>query len=112
MKMSERQKGTFSETDQMLAGMSRVLAHPARIAILRILARKQHCVCGELVSDLPLAQSTVSQHLRELREAGFIRGEIDGPHSCYTIDRTNLKRFFQELGAFEQEIETDLDHCC
>jgi ArsR family transcriptional regulator len=76
-------------TDTRLAEMAKALGHPARIAILRTLAR-QPCVCGEVVEVLPLAQSTVSQHLKVLREAGWISGEIDGPRTCYTLDRDSI----------------------
>jgi len=68
------------------AGLAKALAHPVRIRILEILAGNRGCVCGGLVGLLPLAQSTVSQHLKELREAGLIKGEIDGPRTCYCLD--------------------------
>lgn len=76
--------------DEVLAQMFRALAHPARLRILRLLIERNSCVCGDLVDELPLAQSTVSQHLKVLREAGLIRGEIDGPRRCYEADRDAL----------------------
>lgn len=72
--------------DEELAKLAWALAHPARVRILRILLARQACVCGELVDQLPLAQSTVSQHLKILKESGLIQGEIDGPKVCYCID--------------------------
>lgn len=72
--------------DLRLARMAKALGHPARIAILRMLA-EHACVCGQIVDTLPLAQSTVSQHLKVLREAGWITGVVDGPRTCYALDR-------------------------
>jgi DNA-binding transcriptional ArsR family regulator len=69
-----------------LARLAKALAHPARIAILETLAKKSTCICGEIVEVLPLAQSTVSQHLKELKDAGLITGEIDGLKSCYCLN--------------------------
>jgi len=78
--------------DSLLASRIKALAHPARLAIVRALLKVggDGCFCGEIVRGLPLAQSTVSQHLKVLREAGLIRGEIEGPRSCYCIDRAAL----------------------
>jgi len=68
------------------ADLAKALAHPVRIRILEILGGRRACICGGLVDRLPLAQSTVSQHLRELRDAGLIRGNVDGPRTCYCLD--------------------------
>ncbi len=76
----------FTAADQEVAALAKALGHPARIAILRVLAARQTCVCGDLVQQLPLAQSTVSQHLKELKDAGLVQGEIDGPRVCYCLD--------------------------
>jgi ArsR family transcriptional regulator, arsenate/arsenite/antimonite-responsive transcriptional repressor len=84
--MALNKKSEFKPLDQKLAEFTKALGHPARIAILRTLAERGTCICGELVEELPLAQSTVSQHLKELKAAGLIRGEVDGPKSCYCID--------------------------
>ena len=72
--------------DSELASLARALAHPARLQILRTLAARDTCTCGEVVDVLPLAQSTVSQHLKALRDAGLIRGASDGPRVCYCVD--------------------------
>lgn len=80
------------EADVELAALAKAVGHPARVAILRLLARKNACVCGEIVDELPLAQSTVSQHLKVLKEAGLIQGEVDGPRICYCIDPRTLRR--------------------
>lgn len=76
-----------ADSDDLLALRLRALAHPARLAILRALARADKCQCGEIVRGLSLAQSTVSQHLKVLKEAGLIAGTIEGPRSCYCLDR-------------------------
>jgi DNA-binding transcriptional ArsR family regulator len=76
----------FSIKENRLAKYGKALSHPARIAILKLLAQKQTCVCGDIVDELPLSQSTVSQHLKELKEAGLIKGEIEGARVCYCID--------------------------
>ena len=89
---AERGPGQDFATDEELAGLARAVAHPARVRILRILAGKKGCICGELVDALPLAQSTVSQHLKILKEAGLIRGEIDGPRVCYCLAPEVLRR--------------------
>ena len=81
----------FGTKENKLAKYAKALAHPARIAILQYLARQQSCVCGDIVEELPLSQSTVSQHLKELKEAGLIKGEIEGVKTCYCIDEKEWK---------------------
>lgn len=76
----------FTLKDNRIAKYAKALSHPARIAILRLLVKKQSCICGDIVEELPLSQSTVSQHLKELKEAGLIKGDIDGAKVCYCID--------------------------
>jgi ArsR family transcriptional regulator len=74
-----------ADLNSALARYARALGHPARVAILRHLIKVGACVCGDIVNELPLAQSTVSQHLKQLKEAGLIQGEIDGPRVCYCV---------------------------
>ncbi|MBS7541326.1 ArsR/SmtB family transcription factor [Ancylobacter lacus] len=85
------------DSDDLLALRLRALAHPARLAILRALARAERCPCGEIVRGLSLAQSTVSQHLKVLKEAGLITGTIEGPRSCYGLDRAVVARLAATL---------------
>ena len=80
-----------------VAARLKALGHPARLEILRVLAERGTCICGEIVEVLPLAQSTVSQHLSVLKEAGFVRGEIDGPKSCYCLDQKVMKKFRKDI---------------
>ena len=82
----------FTRNQLELAHLARALAHPARIAILQFLATQKACICGDIVESLPLSQSTVSQHLKELKDAGLIKGIVDGPATCYCIDEKNWQR--------------------
>lgn len=84
--------------DEELATLARALSHPARVAIVRHLAATGTCICGEIVQVLPLAQATVSQHLKVLKEAGLVRGEVDGPRTCYCVNPEGVLRF-QTLAA-------------
>lgn len=74
------------EADEQLARLAKAIAHPARVAIIRLLVRQEGCIVGDIVEELPLAQSTISQHLKQLKGAGLIRGEIDGPRVCYCVE--------------------------
>jgi len=87
---------TPDRTAEDFALLAWAIAHPARVQIVRLLIGRQACVCGEIVDQLPLAQSTVSQHLKILKESGLIQGEVDGPKVCYCINHDRLK----ELKAF------------
>ncbi len=84
----------------LLARLAWAVSHPARVSIVRLLIIREACVCGEIVAELPLAQSTVSQHLKILKESGLIQGEIDGPKVCYCINSerlAELKRLIADL---------------
>jgi ArsR family transcriptional regulator len=89
----------FAPEEARLADRLKALAHPARLRIIDVLAARGSCVCGEIVEVLPLAQATVSQHLKVLKDAGFLKGTIDGPRSCYCLDLETLTRFRQALDA-------------
>lgn len=85
--------------DEELAALAKALGHPVRVKILRLLIQRNACVCGEIVYELPLAQSTVSQHLKVLKEAGLVRGEVDGPRICYCVEPAALRRLRVLVGA-------------
>jgi len=87
------------EADEELALLAKAVGHPARVAILRLLERREACMCGDIVDELPLAQSTVSQHLKVLKEAGLIRGDIDGPRVCYCVEPRVLRRLKALVGS-------------
>jgi ArsR family transcriptional regulator len=83
---------TGAAAERSLAGIARALGHPARVRLLRLLLARDTCVAGELAGELPLAASTVSQHLKILKKAGLVKGEVDGPRRCYCVDRSVLAR--------------------
>jgi DNA-binding transcriptional ArsR family regulator len=90
----------FTLRENKMARYAKALAHPARVAILRILLKQQACICGDIVDILPLSQSTVSQHLKELKEAGLVQGDVEGVTVCYCINEegwNEAKKIFEEL---------------
>jgi len=105
-------KEEFSQKEQDLAAFAKALSHPARIAILKVLAQKNECICGEIVDVLPLAQSTVSQHLKELKNAGLIDGTIDGPRSCYCINWKSFEKLNSEFSFLFEKLKTTNAKCC
>ncbi len=98
--MASPKTSLFTAEEVKLANLAKALSHPARISILRFLSEKKSCVCGTIVDAIPLSQATVSQHLRELRDAGLIQGEIDGPRVCYCIHAEGLEAAFRQLSEF------------
>lgn len=84
--------------------MLRALANPVRFRIVQLLAARASCVCGELVEELPLAQSTVSEHLGVLKQAGIVQGTIEGPNTCYCLDPEALRFLGSTLGRLEQQV--------
>ncbi|MBU2491367.1 MAG: metalloregulator ArsR/SmtB family transcription factor [Bacteroidetes bacterium] len=89
--MAKTKTENFSDEVINLAEIAKALAHPARIKILQILTQNNSCITGELVELLPIAQSTVSQHLNELKKVGLIKGETDGPKTCYCVNNKNME---------------------
>src|ERR1700684_2278993 len=87
----------FTDKQNRLAGMMKALAHPARIAIIQQLIKANACICGDLVNELGLAQATISQHLKELKNAGLIKGTIEGVSICYCIDPVAWKKLENEM---------------
>lgn len=108
--MALSRKENFSDRDIQLADWCKAMAHPARISILRTLASKKECICGDLVIDLPLAQSTVSQHLKALKEAGLIQGEVDGPRSKYCVHRKNFEKFIKLFSEFGDRLYENIQN--
>ena len=106
--MAEKKTDEFTDEENFLADIAKSLSHPVRIRILKILNDSSTCMCGELVDQLPLSQSTVSQHLKELKRVGLIQGEIDGPKICYCIDGTKIK----EAKSLFEKLFTKLKKCC
>lgn len=102
----------FDKQQIMAADFAKALGHPARIAILEILANCNTCICGDITDQLPLAQSTVSQHLKALKSAGIIKGEIDGVRTCYCLDEENLADLKNVLEIFLTNLSTQKSNCC
>ena len=100
----------FTKTQNDLATLTKALGHPARIAILQYLIKSKACICGDIVDELPLSQSTVSQHLNELKKAGLIKGNIDGPSVCYCIDEKAWYRAKKIIGDFLESYQGQ--NCC
>lgn len=90
--MAFSKKEKFSDEEVWLADVAKALSHPARLKILKFLNKMDSCMVGSIVERLPLAQSTVSQHLKELKRVGLIEGEIDGPKICYCVNKKTLQR--------------------
>jgi ArsR family transcriptional regulator, arsenate/arsenite/antimonite-responsive transcriptional repressor len=106
--MARAKTESFDDALVRTAGLAKSLSHPVRLRILQILAARKGCVCGGLVEILPLAQSTISQHLGELRNAGLIRGQVDGPRVCYCLD---AKVVAEALAAFKDVLGRLCEPC-
>jgi ArsR family transcriptional regulator, arsenate/arsenite/antimonite-responsive transcriptional repressor len=100
---------SYDREDEVLADRLKALAHPARLRIVEILAARGTCICGQIVEVMPLAQATVSQHLKVLKDAGLLRGTIDGPRSCYCLDAAALASLRGALDARLGRLESA---CC
>jgi len=101
----------FTEEQNRLATMLKAMAHPARIAILQQIINANACICGDLVDELGLAQATISQHLKELKNAGLIQGTIEGVSVCYCIEPNAWALLSRELGGFFKSYK-DPGSCC
>jgi DNA-binding transcriptional ArsR family regulator len=102
----------FSEQQNAIAKLAKALAHPARVAIIDYLLSVNSCICGDIVNELPLAQPTVSQHLKELKNAGFIKGTIEGNSICYCINEGTLNQFKNYLNHLTDGLENLKKQCC
>jgi len=109
--MGATKSEAFGVKENRLATYAKALAHPARVAILKFLANKASCQCGDIVEELPLSQSTVSQHLKELKEAGLITGEIEGVRVCYCINQKEWKLAQASLNQLFDSLKTG-SNCC
>ena len=109
--MGASKSAHFTEEQNELARLTKALGHPARIAILQCLISMERCVCGDIVGELPLAQATVSQHLKELKKAGLIKGTIEGTSICYCIDAENWNKVQEKLGNLFDAFSGGLS-CC
>jgi len=110
--MAKHKKHLFDQDEIDIAETAKALSHPARIKILKILSQMNVCVCGEIVDLLPLAQATVSQHLKELKRVNLIQGEIEGPKTCYCIDTASIKKIFEKFQNYFNEINKECKRSC
>jgi len=101
----------FSVTDNKIATFAKALGHPARVAILKVLVKKKTCICGDIVDELPLSQSTVSQHLKELKDAGLIKGTIEGTKVCYCLEMKEWKEAKKIINKLLDSYQ-GIDECC
>ena len=102
----------FTDKQNDIATLAKALGHPARVAILDYLLRVDACICGDIVNELPLAQATVSQHLRELKNAGLIKGNIEGNAICYCIDEKGFAKLQSYFNVVSTKMEKKKNKCC
>ncbi len=102
----------FNRRQNQVATLAKALAHPARVAILEYLLNADACICGDIVNELPLAQPTVSQHLRELKNAGWIKGNIEGNAICYCVDEQALEKLQQYFSQMAAQLLKKKGGCC
>ncbi|MBK7148711.1 MAG: winged helix-turn-helix transcriptional regulator [Bacteroidetes bacterium] len=102
----------FTDRQNAIATLAKALGHPARVAILEYLMKVDSCICGDIVNELPLAQPTVSQHLKELKNAGLIRGSIEGNAICYCIDEKALDKLQSYFAKISTKLEKKKSNCC
>ena len=110
--MGVTKSNIFTEEQNQLALLAKAIGHPARVSILQHLFKLNSCVCGELVSEIGLAQATISQHLRELKEAKLIRGSIEGTSVCYCINQEKWSEMSLILGSFLNQKVSENTNCC
>ena len=102
----------FTEKQKSIAQLAKALGHPARVAIIEYLLKADDCICGDIVNELPLAQPTVSQHLKELKNAGLIRGSIEGNAICYCLNEKAVEKLQAYFGGISAKLEKKKKNCC
>ncbi len=109
--MTYAKKEVFDAHLQLLAGFTKALSHPARMAILEYLAKQNTCISGDITEEIPLSRTTVSQHLQELKNAGLIKGTVSGTRVYYCIDKENVEKLKKEMHEFMERIATGKTSC-
>ena len=102
----------FTTRQNAIATQAKALGHPARIAIIEYLLKVDSCICGDIVNELPLAQPTISQHLKELKNAGLIKGEVEGNAICYCIDEKAIEKLNQYFSNISTKLRNRKNNCC
>ncbi|MFY7651390.1 MAG: ArsR/SmtB family transcription factor [Chitinophagaceae bacterium] len=110
--MGASKSAHFSTEQNNIALLTKALAHPARIAIIEYLLKVDACICGDIVNELPLAQPTVSQHLKELKNVGLIKGNIDGNAICYCVNKEVLQNLLSYFNSLLQQQPATIEKCC
>lgn len=102
----------FSKEENKVATMLKAFGHPARVAIMEYLMKIDTCICGDIVNELPLAQPTVSQHLKELKNAGLIKGSVEGNSICYCIDEKAIEALQKYFANISNQLKEKKNNCC
>lgn len=102
----------FTDKQNTMATLLKAMGHPARVAIIEYLLKEDSCICGDIVNELPLAQPTISQHLKELKNAGLIKGSIDGNSICYCIDEKAMEKLQNYFAKISSKINLKKSNCC
>ena len=102
----------FTDKQNAIATLAKAIGHPARVAIIEYLMKVDSCICGDIVNELPLAQPTVSQHLKELKNAGLIKGNIEGNAICYCIDEKSINKLQNYFANISAKLTKKKDNCC
>ncbi|MFZ4545733.1 MAG: ArsR/SmtB family transcription factor [Saprospiraceae bacterium] len=110
--MGASKSDQFSSAHNEIAAIAKALAHPARIAILEYLLSVPSCICGDIVNKLPLAQPTISQHLKEMKNAGLITGTVEGAAICYCVDEKNIRKLKTYFSDITDKFNSITNKCC
>lgn len=110
--MGASKSDLFTTSQNKIADMAKALSHPARIAIIEYLLKAKSCICGDIVNELPLAQPTVSQHLKELKNAGFIKGTVEGTAICYCLDENAMAMLRDYFDNITKQLNSASQDCC
>lgn len=102
----------FTDKQNSIANMAKAIGHPARVAIIEYLLKVESCICGDIVNELPLAQPTISQHLKELKTAGIIKGSIEGNSICYCLNEKAIEKLQTYFGNISGKLEKSKATCC
>jgi DNA-binding transcriptional ArsR family regulator len=102
----------FTDKQNSIAILAKAIGHPARVAIIEFLLKHDSCICGDIVNELPLAQPTISQHLKELKNAGWIKGNVEGNSICYCVDEKALQKMQAYFTSVATKLEKQKSNCC
>lgn len=102
----------FTEHQNQIANLAKAIGHPARVAIIDFLLKQETCICKDIVDELPLSQPTISQHLRELKNVGLIKGTIEGNKVCYCLDKSGFEQLVNYYSPVLQKVNAPKSECC